>query len=104
MAETGIMAEIYSSPFPIEKIGDSPYPVNAGIPRQNGDRFGQYPRGQVYLPSLYICHLFYILFLNQNIPTKLDNFYKLHRAYLFVCIGYVYTNSYKHNKYMVINE
>ena len=58
MAGTGIMAEIYSSlspyPYPIEKIGDSPYPypVNAGIPRQNGDGFGQYPRGQVYLSSL----------------------------------------------------
>ena len=50
------MAGIYSSPYPIEKIGDSPYPypypVNAGIPRQNGDGFGQYPRGRVYLPSL----------------------------------------------------
>jgi len=56
------MAGIYSSPFPsphpIEKIGDSPYPypypypVNAGILRQNGDGFGQYPRGRVYLPSL----------------------------------------------------
>jgi len=58
MAGTGIMAGIYSSPspypYPIEKIGDSPYPypVNAGIPRQNGDGFGQYPRGRVYLPSL----------------------------------------------------
>jgi len=38
------MAGIYSSPspssYPIEKIGDSPYPypypVNAEIPRQNG--------------------------------------------------------------------
>jgi len=48
MAGTGIMAGIYSSsspsPYPIEKIGDSPYPypypVNAGIPRQNGDGFG----------------------------------------------------------------
>jgi len=29
-----------------------PYPVNARIPRQNGDRFKQYPRGQIYLPSL----------------------------------------------------
>jgi len=54
------MAGIYSSPspspYPIEKIGDSPlpypYPVNAGILRQNGDGFGQYPRGRVYLPSL----------------------------------------------------
>jgi len=44
----------YPSPYPIEKIGDSPYPypVNSGIPRQNGDGFGQYPRGRVYLPSL----------------------------------------------------
>jgi len=52
------VAGIYSSPspYPIEKIGDSPYPypypVNAGIPRQNGDEFGKYPRERVYLPSL----------------------------------------------------
>jgi len=62
MAGTGIMAGIYSSPspYPIEKIGDSPYPylypVNAGIPRQNGDEFGQYLRGRVYLPSLVHTH------------------------------------------------
>ena len=47
-----------SSPYPIEKIGDSPYPypypVNAGIPRQNGNGFGQYPRGRVCLPSLVV--------------------------------------------------
>jgi len=52
----GIYSSSSSSPDPIEKIGDSPYPypyeVNAGIPRQNGDGFGQYPRGWVYLPSL----------------------------------------------------
>jgi len=45
-------------PYPNEKIGDSPYPypypVNAGIPHQNWDRFGQYPRERVYLPSLYL--------------------------------------------------
>jgi len=66
MAGTGIMAGIYSSPspspYPIEKIGDSPYPypypVNAGIPRQNGDGFGQYPRGRVYLPSLFLTDIF----------------------------------------------
>jgi len=60
MAGTGIIAGIYASPspspYPIEKIGDFPYPypypVNAGILRQNGDGFGQYPQGQVYLPSL----------------------------------------------------
>jgi len=56
MTGTGIMAEICTSPspspYPIEKIGDSPCPVNAGIPHQNGDGFGQYPRGRVYLPSL----------------------------------------------------
>jgi len=54
MAGTGIMAGIctspYSSPYPTEKVGDSPYPypypVNAGIPRQNGNGFGQYPRGR----------------------------------------------------------
>jgi len=47
MARTGIMARIcispFSSPYPIEKFGDSPYPypypVNAGIHRQNGDEF-----------------------------------------------------------------
>jgi len=60
MAGTGIMAGIctspYPSPYPTEKVGDSPYPysypVNAGILHQNGDGFGQYPRGRVYLPSL----------------------------------------------------
>ena len=60
MAGMGIMAGIYTSPYsssyPIEKVRDSPYPysypVNAGIPRQNRDGFGQYPRGHVYLSSL----------------------------------------------------
>ena len=60
MAGTGIMAGIctspYPSPYPTEKVGDSPYPypypVNAGIPHQNRDGFGQYPRERVYLPSL----------------------------------------------------
>jgi len=53
MAGTSIMVEIYSSPYPIEKIGDFPYPysVNAGITRQNGDGFGQYPQGRIYLPK-----------------------------------------------------
>jgi len=48
MAGTNIMAGIcislYPSPYPIEKVGDSPYPysypVDAGILRQNGDKFG----------------------------------------------------------------
>ena len=60
------MAGIYSFPssssYPIKKIGDSPYPypypINAGISRQNGDGFGQYPRGRVYLPSLLISTFF----------------------------------------------
>ena len=60
MAGTGIMASICTSPYPssypTEKVGDSPYPypypVNARIPHQNGDGFGQYPRGRVYLSSL----------------------------------------------------
>ena len=66
MAGTGIMAGICTSsssspsPYPIEKIEDSPYPypypINAGFPRQNGDGFGQYPRGRVYLPSLTHTH------------------------------------------------
>jgi len=55
----GLCRSPYPSAYPIEKVGDSPYPypypypypVNAGIPHQNGDGFGQYPRGQV------ICHL-----------------------------------------------
>jgi len=49
------MAGICTSPYPIEKIGDSPYPypypVNVGIPHQNENGFGQYPRGG------FICHL-----------------------------------------------
>ena len=60
MVGTGIMAGIctspYSSSFPTKKVVDSPYsysyPVNAEIPRQNGDEFEQYPRGRVYLSSL----------------------------------------------------
>jgi len=52
----GICASPYPSSYPIEKVGDSPYsypyPVNAGILRQNKDGFGLYPRGQVYLSSL----------------------------------------------------
>ena len=56
MAGTCIMAGIcpspYPSPYPTEKVGDSPYPVNARIPRQNENGFEQYPRGRVYLPSL----------------------------------------------------
>ena len=68
MAGTGIMAGIctspYPSPYPTEKVGNSPYPylVNAGIPCQNGDEFEQYPRRRVYLPSLCVtdnatCHI-----------------------------------------------
>ena len=48
--------KIGDSPYPIEKIGDSPYPypypVNEGIPRQNGHGFGQYLWGWIYLLSL----------------------------------------------------
>jgi len=70
MTGTSIMAGIYSSPspspspspYPIEKIGDSPYPypypVNAEILRQNGDGFGQYPQGRIYLPSLLLVYPF----------------------------------------------
>jgi len=63
MAGTGIMAGmgtetgwICISPYPIEKVGDSPYPyaVNAGISHQNLDEFGQYPWGRVYLSSLTV--------------------------------------------------
>ena len=51
----GIYTSPYPSPYPIEKVGDSPYsysyPINTGIPRQDEDGFGQYPRGR------FICHL-----------------------------------------------
>jgi len=49
MTGTSIMAGIctstYSSPYPIEKVGDFsyPYPANAEIPRQDDDEFLQYP-------------------------------------------------------------
>jgi len=39
----------YPSTYPIEKVRDFtysyPYTVDAGIHRQNGDEFGQYPQG-----------------------------------------------------------
>jgi len=69
MAGTGIIADICTSSYPTEKVGDSPYPypypVNAGIPRQNGDGFGQYPQGRIYLSSLII-----ILFSLLSIPLS----------------------------------
>jgi len=44
----GICTSPYPSPYPIKKVRDSPYPypyrVNAGILRQNGDEFEEYPR------------------------------------------------------------
>jgi len=59
MVGTGIMVGICTSSYLIEKVENSPYPypypVNAGIPRQNGDEFGQYPRGE------FICHLYGVL-------------------------------------------
>jgi len=66
------MAGICTSPYPTEKVGDSPYPypVNAGIPRQNGDGFGQYLRGQVYLPSLSVDNIMLHLPFNQIIHYK----------------------------------
>jgi len=56
----GICASPYPSPCPIKKVMDFPYPypVNAGIPCQNKDRFGQYPGGR------FICHLY--LYLKQT--------------------------------------
>jgi len=62
MMGMGIMAGIcispYPSPYPTEKVGDSPYPVNAGIPHQNGDGLRQYSRGRVYLLSLILAQCF----------------------------------------------
>ena len=85
MAGTGIMAGIYSSPspspYPIEKIGNSPhpytYPINAGIPCQNGDRFRQYSRGRVFLPSLLRMYrstdLNFLNLIVQNLQVKRIN-------------------------------
>jgi len=77
------MAGIYTSPspspYPIEKVGDSPYPypypypVNAGIPHQNGDRFGQYPRGRVYLPSLPMRWLMFPSSISFTLAKKNNN-------------------------------
>jgi len=80
MTGTGIMAGICTSPYPFpyltEKVGDSPYPypypVNAGIPRQNGDGFGQYPRGRVYLPSLLRTKTLLKILERTNIIHKLQ--------------------------------
>ena len=82
MAGTGIMAGIctspYPSPYPTEKVGDSPYPypypVNAGISRQNGDGFGRYPRGRVYLPSLLITSFTFLLNSQTNLISIIMNF------------------------------
>jgi len=70
MTGTGIMAGIYSSPstsHPHTQLKKSgiphththtqsmrgfPVKTGTGIPRQNGDGFGQYPRRQIYLSSL----------------------------------------------------
>jgi len=54
MTGTGIMAGICISPYPIEKVEDSPYPLNARISRQNMDGFRQYSRKHVYLSSLQV--------------------------------------------------
>jgi len=47
---------IFSSSSPIENFGYYSYPysylVNAGIFRQNGNKFRWYPQVQIYLPSL----------------------------------------------------
>jgi len=50
------MAEICTSPYPIKKVRDFPYPypVNAGILHQNEDGFEQYPQEQIYLLSLLV--------------------------------------------------
>jgi len=49
----GICTSPYPSLYPIKKVEDSPYsypyPVNAGISRQNGNEFGQYPQAVVEL-------------------------------------------------------
>jgi len=55
--ETGQICTFpYSSLYPIEKVGDSPYPypylVIARIFHQNGNEFEQYPRRQIFLSFL----------------------------------------------------
>ena len=61
----GICTYLYPFPYPIEKFGDSPYPylylVNARIPHQNGDRLGQFPHRQVYLPSLSLIVIDFVI-------------------------------------------
>ena len=50
------------STYPIEKVRDSPYPylypVNTGIPRQNGDGSNNTHKGEI------ICHLYKCLYLD----------------------------------------
>jgi len=54
------MAGICTSPYPIEKVRDSPYPysytypVNAGILRKKRGRIRTIPTGRVYLLSVVI--------------------------------------------------
>jgi len=65
MTGTSIMTRICTSPYPIEKVGDFSYPhrylypINMGIPRQNRDRFGQYPQNG------FICHLYVSMCVNR---------------------------------------
>jgi len=69
----GICTSPYPSPYPTEKVGDFPYPypVNEGIPRQNGDGFGQYPRRRVYLSSLTFTFSSFS-FIFQSLPKPLQ--------------------------------
>jgi len=48
------MVGICTSPYPIEKVGDSLYSylVNAEISCQNGNGFKQYPRGDEFIYHL----------------------------------------------------
>jgi len=76
--------------IPNWKIEDSlypyPYPVNAGIPHQNRDEFGQYPRKRVYLPYLIAL---YWTFISYSVTWML---------FLFACahsLGQQY-----HKKYL----
>jgi len=95
------MAGICTSPYPIEKVGDSPYPypVNAGIPRQNGDEFGQYPWGRVYLPSLIVRAYTPITLLIRNLCCLHPCF--SYHTLLYVLFGFMFLHI---NSFSLLND
>jgi len=72
MAEMGIMAGIYTSsypsPYPIEKFGDSPYPIP--IPSQCGDS----PSKQRRVRAIPTRTSLLVISSNRGIVVKFENF------------------------------